>query len=90
MRAEEILRDEFWLDEYKYSKVQRDHFVSLIENYNDRDDEIDDLREQLSDEEWFNDDLKDCIRWARNDLRDMKEFDQSIIDWVISDLDNYI
>jgi hypothetical protein len=42
--AEDILRDEFGLDENKYTKIQRDNFVSLIENYNDRDVEIDDLK----------------------------------------------
>lgn len=55
----DILRDEFWLDESKYTKIQRDNFISLIWNY--RNEDIDMLEDEIADLKQDKKDIKDSI-----------------------------
>lgn len=73
--AEDILRDEFWLDENKYTKIQRDNFVSLIENYNDNDDAIDELNWEIRDLESEKEDLVDSMKSWISTLESISEDD---------------
>lgn len=73
--AEDILRDEFWLDENNYTKFERERFIDLIENYNNRDDEIDNLENEVRNLEDERDDLQMKIDRALDILDDTKNCD---------------
>jgi len=60
--AEDILRDELGLDEHNYMAHERERFVDLFENYNNRDNEIEELEDELAQLKIDNDDLRDGIK----------------------------
>jgi len=73
--AKEILRDELGLDENKYTKVQRDRFVWLIENYNNSDAKIDNFEYELEELADRNSDLELAIEDWISTLKRISERD---------------
>lgn len=71
--AEDILRDEFGLKEENYMKVERERMVNLIENFNDIDDEIDDLKYEIRNLEDERDDLQEQIDNLTDELEEAKK-----------------
>lgn len=64
LTAEEILRDEFWLNEENYMKYQWDNFIKLIESYSD--DEINTLNDEIYDTKQ---ELR-CVEDERDELQE--------------------
>jgi len=73
--AKEILRDELGLDENKYTKVQRDRFVWLIENYNNSNAKIDNFEYELEELADRNSDLELAIEDWISTLKRISERD---------------
>lgn len=78
LTAEEILRDELWLNEENYMSHDWKRFISLIENYNDDDvDElqstIDRLERDVSDLEDERDELQEKVDELTDELDKLKD-----------------
>lgn len=76
LTAEEILIDEFWLNEENYMSNEWKRFISIIENYNDVDklqSEINRLENEVSCLEDENDELKDKIYELSDEIEELKD-----------------